>query len=142
VTTPASFPAATRDAQSARFFDALRDGVLLLRRCVPHGHLSAPETLLCTECASPSLDWAPACGAGRVVTWAAPYTRPDESGIARVSAVVGIVELQEGPWLRTRLLPADTARMRSGAAVILEIAETAGEPVYAFRLAGEDGPAC
>jgi uncharacterized protein len=142
VTTPASFPAATRDAQSARFFDALRDGVLLLRRCVPHGHLSAPETVLCTECGSPSLDWVPARGTGRVVSWTATYARPDESGTARVTAVAGIVELQEGPWLRAGLLPADPALMRSGAAVILEIAETAGEPVYTFRLAGEDSPAC
>jgi uncharacterized protein len=140
VTTP-SFPAASRDAQSARFFDALREGVLLLRRCVPHGHLSAPETVLCAECGSPSLDWAPAHGTGRVVSWTATYARPDESGTARVTAVAGIVELQEGPWLRAGLLPADPALMRSGAAVILEIAETAGEPVCAFRLAGEDGRA-
>jgi len=139
MTTPAGFPAAIRDARSASFFDALGKGILLLRRCVAHGHLSAPETMFCTGCGSPSLDWAPARGAGHVVSWTAIHTRPDESGATHVSVIVGIVELNEGPWLRARLLAADPAMVRSGVEVILEIVETEGEPIYAFRLAGEEG---
>jgi hypothetical protein len=51
-----------------------------------------------------------------------------------VSVLAGIVELQEGPWLRARLLAGDPAAVRSGAAVTLEVLETEGEPVYAFRV--------
>jgi uncharacterized protein len=138
----ASFPPATRDGRSAAFFDALGEGILLLRRCVPLGHLSAPETQLCTGCGSPSLEWAGACGTGHVVTWTAIHTRPDESGTTRVSVIVGIVELDEGPWLRARLLAADPATVCSGAKVILEIIETDGEPIYAFRLADQECAAC
>ena len=135
-------PAAVRDAQSAPFFDALGQGILLLRRCVPNGHFSAPETLFCAICASQSLDWAPASGTGHVVSWTAIHTRPDESGATRVSVIAGLVELDEGPWLRARLLAADPDTVRSGAKVILEILKTEGEPIYAFRLAGTEGTAC
>lgn len=144
MTTPAPFAPATRDAQSTPFFDALGAGILLLRRCVPHGHLSAPEVLFCTACESPSLKWAAARGVGHVVSWTAIHTRPDESGATRVSVIAGLVELDEGPWLRARLLAADPAQemngVRSGARVVLEIVQTEGEPIYAFRLAGEQSP--
>jgi uncharacterized OB-fold protein len=129
-----TFPPATRDAQSAAFFDALGEGILLLRRCVPHGHLGAPETLFCAGCGSPSLEWVKAGGAGQVVSWTAIHTRPDSSGATRVAVLVGIVELDEGPWLRARLLAADPAAVRSGARVALEVVRTEDEPIYAFRL--------
>lgn len=141
MTTTAGFAPATRDARSAPFFDALGEGTLLLRRCLPHGHLSAPETMFCAGCGSSSLEWAPARGTGHIVTWTAVHTRPDESGATRVSVIAGIVELDEGPWLRVRLLAADPAAVRTGAAVALEIVETEGELVPAFRLGG-DGAAC
>jgi uncharacterized protein len=139
VTTPARFPPAVRDDRSAAFFDALGRGVLLLRRCQPHGHLSAPEVLYCAECGSPVLDWAQALGTGHVVTWTAVHTRPDESGATQVSVVAGLVELDEGPWLRARLLAADPAAVRSGAAVRLEVVATEGELIPGFRLAEGDG---
>jgi uncharacterized OB-fold protein len=132
-----SFPPAARDAQSAAFFDALGQGFLLLRRCVPHGHLGAPETLFCTGCGSPSLEWAKARGTGHVVSWTAIHTRPDDSGATRVSVLVGIIELDEGPWLRARLLAADPASVRSGARVTMEVIQTGDEPICAFRLEGE-----
>jgi uncharacterized OB-fold protein len=132
--TTTGFPPATRDSRSAPFFDALGDGVLLLRRCAPHGHLSAPEVWFCADCGSPDLAWTPARGTGHVVTWTAIHTRPDETGATSVSVLAGIVELEEGPWLRARLLAADPATVRSGAAVTLEIVQTEGEPVYAFRV--------
>lgn len=132
--TAPGFPPATRDARSAPFFDALGNGVLLLRRCTRHGHLSAPEVGFCAWCGSSDLAWIPARGTGRVVTWTAIHTRPDETGATSVSVIAGIVELEEGPWLRARLLAADPATVASDAAVTLEILPTEAEPIYAFRV--------
>ncbi|WP_238015201.1 OB-fold domain-containing protein [Dactylosporangium sp. AC04546] len=136
MTRSGGFPPATRDDRSAQFFDTLAEGTLLLRRCVSHGHLSAPEVLFCAECGSPDLEWTPSQGGGHVVTWTAIHSRPDRSGATVVSAIAGIVELHEGPWLRARLLAADPAAVRSGAAVRLEVVETDGESIYAFRIVG------
>ncbi|HEX4658277.1 MAG TPA: OB-fold domain-containing protein [Streptosporangiaceae bacterium] len=133
MTTPGRLAPATRDEWSAPFFDALGNGALLLRRC-RRGHLSAPEVWFCAECGSPDLAWTRARGTGHVVTWTAIHTRPDETGATSVSVLAGIVELEEGPWLRSRLLAADPATVRSGAAATLAIVHTEGEPVYAFRV--------
>jgi uncharacterized protein len=135
------FAPAVRDERSAPFFDALRQGSLLLRRCLARGHVSAPEVTFCAVCGDAGLDWATARGGGHIVTWTAIHSRPDESGRTQVSVIVGIVELDEGPWLRARLLPDDTAlagdsvAVRSGARVTLEIITGEAEPIYAFRLA-------
>ena len=139
MTPPGQFPPAVRDARSAPFFDALGRGSLLLRRCLRHGHVSAPEVMFCAACGDPGLEWAPARGRGHVVTWTAIHSRPDGSGNTEVSVVVGIVELDEGPWLRARLLADDPAAVRSGDRVSLEIMKGAGEPIYAFRVTGVTG---
>ncbi|WP_433190083.1 Zn-ribbon domain-containing OB-fold protein [Actinoallomurus sp. CA-150999] len=126
---------AVRDERSAAFFDVLKEGTLLLRRCRPHGHLSAPEVLFCATCADPDLGWSAARGTGRVVSWTAIHSRPDPSGATTVNTIVGVVELDEGPWLLARLLAPD---IRTGMTVRLEVVETGGEPIYAFRPAGDE----
>lgn len=129
-----SLEPAVRDARSAEFFDALGRGALLLRRCTPHGHLSAPEVLLCASCGSGALDWSVAAGTGHLVSWTAVHSRPGPSGPAGPVVLAGIVELDEGPWLRARLLTGDSTAIRTGARVQLRIHRGAGEPVPAFEL--------
>jgi uncharacterized OB-fold protein len=123
---------AIRDERSAPFFDALRDGRLLLWRCRPHGHISAPEVMFCAECDANDLEWTDAAGTGSIVSWTALHSRPDDAGATTVTAHVGLVELVEGPWLLARLMSHDADQVRTGAAVELQVID-AGEPIYAFR---------
>jgi uncharacterized OB-fold protein len=129
-------PAAIRDERSAEFFDALADGRLLIRRCVPHGHPSSPDVMFCAECGNPGLEWVQAQGDGKVVSWTAIHGRPDETGATMVNVFVGLVELIEGPWLLARLLVDDEGDLCIGADVVLSVLATDGEPIYAFRLSG------
>lgn len=98
----------TRDAASAPFYDGTARGELLLRRCESCGLLSAPRVETCSSCGSTGLGWAPAQGAGTLVTWTVVH-----GGDTRV--VAGLVELAEGPWLHARIVgiaPEDvTARL-------------------------------
>ncbi len=127
--------AAIRDERSAEFFDALAEGQVVIRRCVPHAHLSAPDVMFCSECHTRDLEWVPAEGDGTVVSWTAIHGRPDETGSTSVTAYVGLVELTEGPWLLARLLVEDPADLHIGVEVQVRVLATDGEPIYAFQVA-------
>jgi len=126
---------AIRDERSAAFFDALAEGRLLLKRCAPHGHLSAAEVMFCAECGSADLAWSESQGLGEVVSWTAIHSRPDEHGRTTITRVVGVVELVEGPWLLAPLL-VDPATLSIGDPVILQPlgGEGEGEPIPAFAV--------
>ena len=130
--------AAIRDERSAAFFDALAEGRLLLKRCAPHGHLSAAEVLFCAECGSADVAWSESQGRGDVVSWTAIHSRPDENGRTTITTVVGVVELTEGPWLLAPLLVEDPATLSIGDTVILRPLrpEGEGEPIPAFAPRG------
>ncbi|MFI5627736.1 Zn-ribbon domain-containing OB-fold protein [Nocardioides sp. NPDC051685] len=93
---------ARRDEMTAEWFDALNAGRLLLRTC-PRGHRSRPDVLVCDHCGALDLGWAEAGGRGTVVARAVDHsTRP--------ATCLVIVELDEGPWLTTRLEGASVER--------------------------------
>jgi uncharacterized OB-fold protein len=91
----------TRDADAAEFFDAARRGVFLLGRRRSTGQYIDPATVA-QQPDDPDLEYAPAGGAGRVVSWATVRSRADDSD-EPVRTVVSIVELDEGPWWWTQL---------------------------------------
>ncbi len=94
MTAPGRAPA-RRDEMTAAWFDGLNSGRLLLRSC-PRGHRSRPDVLACDVCGTLDLGWAEARGRGRVVAVALDHaTRPFTN--------LAIVELDEGPWLTTRV---------------------------------------
>jgi hypothetical protein len=125
--------AVARDDASAPFFDAAAAGRLLVQRCADCGHWVAPYTRMgltlerCPECSSDRLAWAPASGAGTLVTWTVVHTRDGPS------PPVGVVELAEGPWLTARV-DADPEALRAGMPVTVGFARPGGgEPVPFFR---------
>lgn len=96
--------AATRDDHSTPFFDALAEGRLLLRRDPRSGRWHRPTAVTASD--GQPLEWSPASGTGTVESWAVVHSRDDDP------VLVAIVELDEGPWLRTRLVdlaPGDLA---------------------------------
>ncbi|WP_433502166.1 Zn-ribbon domain-containing OB-fold protein [Pseudonocardia halophobica] len=97
-----------RDAASAAFFDGTSRGELLLRRCTTCGHASEPATETCPACTGRELDWEPAAGTGVLVSWAVVHTRSQES---TVRTPVGLVELDEGPWLEMQVVGIDPDRL-------------------------------
>jgi uncharacterized OB-fold protein len=90
---------ARRDDSTVTWFEALRQGQLLLRGC-PEGHFSRPDVLTCDVCASPDLTWVPSGRAGVIVARAFDHHGQHPSGL--VTELV-VVELDEGPWLITRV---------------------------------------
>jgi uncharacterized OB-fold protein len=117
MTTPGR-ATARRDDATAEWFDALRDGRLLLRAC-RDGHLSRPDVLACDLCAATDLGWHPAGGRGVVVSLAVDHSTDPATRLA-------VVELTEGPWLLTRV---EGGPVERGASVLVEIFRPVdGEP--------------
>lgn len=137
--------AARRDDDTGPWFDALAEGTLLLRRCARCSHHARPDAVGCPACRAGGgdLTWARASGRGVVVSRIVDRAG-ERAGLAPV--VLGIVELDEGPWLHARLLPADPpdppdpadpvdGSPAIGEAVVLVVltpADGEGEPVPAF----------
>jgi uncharacterized OB-fold protein len=86
----------TRDSVTADFFDATRHGVFLLCRRRSTGEYLDPATLAARPGDS-DLEYSPAAGGGRIVSWATLHGVKVDTGEPD-RTVVGIVELDEGPW--------------------------------------------
>lgn len=98
--------AVRRDPATAGFFDGTARGEFLLRRCADCGALGEPYLRQCRVCESARLEWMPASGRGRVISWSVVHGRPAEDGV-RPRAVVAIAELDEGPHWWAEILDAD-----------------------------------
>ena len=114
-----------RDEHSAPFFDAAAEGTLLLRFSPSSGEWSEPAALLCSVTQADDLEWRAASGTAELVTWTVKpaRTKAGESASRTDSppdsrpapdAVIGIVELAEGPWLTLQLVDAEGAVLRAG----------------------------
>jgi hypothetical protein len=123
-----------RDEASAPFFDAARDGRLLVRRCDGCGRLFPPAQASCPD--GRSLEWHEVAGTATLVTWAVDdgtSTAPELANATGDGEVIGVVELAGGLWLNAALPGVDPTALRDGMAMRVEFLELGGgEPVPTF----------
>jgi len=129
---PLGGPPVDRDEASAGFFDAAAHGRLAVRRCVTEDGLFAPEVARCPRCGA-ATEWITVSGRGRLVTWAVVHRSPHPALAEVVPYVTAVVELAEGPWLRTRLAVDDASSLAPGLPVAVALARPPeGESVPCF----------
>jgi uncharacterized OB-fold protein len=116
------------DERSAPFFAAAARDTLLIKRCVSCGHWLDPEATGCTQCGSADPQWEAACGRGTVISWA--VLPAGKSAMADAPSVLALVELDEGPWLHTRLEGASHVASQPGLRVIAHFAHPADGESY------------
>src|SRR5690625_8043555 len=86
------------DEYSIPFFDAAREGRLLLRYSPSRDEWSEPAARYCAITQATDLCWREASGYGKLISWTVKPSRTrGEEQLPEV--VLGIVELEEGPWL-------------------------------------------
>lgn len=123
-----------RDDPSAPFFDAAREGRLLIRRCPACGRLFVPHQDHCPD--GDELEWVAAEGTATLVTWTVDHgagVSPELTSATGAGEVSGIVELTEGPWLHTAVPGVDPAALEAGLAMRVEFVTLGGgEPVPTF----------
>jgi uncharacterized OB-fold protein len=115
------------DDRSAPFFAAAARDVLLIKRCARCDRWLDPGATGCPGCGAADPRWEPAAGRGCLISWA----------VADPPSVLALVELDEGPWLHTRLDGVGgpgTAAPRAGLRVIAHFVHPAeGESYPVFR---------
>ena len=94
-----------RDDDSVEFFDGTARGELMIKQCEACGHYLRPDAMACSKCHGSELSWTKSSGRGSLVSWIVVH--------GPTSAVVGLVELDEGPWLHGRLVASTPCRSRS-----------------------------
>jgi uncharacterized OB-fold protein len=100
------------NAENQTFFEAAREGRLLLKRCLTCGELHYYPRAVCPFCASERTEWVPAQGRGTI------YSFSVMRRVARPYALA-YVTLDEGVTMLTNLVDCDLDRLRIGDAVRL-----------------------
>jgi uncharacterized OB-fold protein len=123
-----------RDAATAQFFDGTAAGEFRLRRSRVTGEVLAPQCVI-DSTGSTDLEWIVAAGTGRLVSWAVSFGKPKD-GVQVAQSVVGIVQLDEGPWWWAEILEANPEAMRADLPVYVDFVRPEGSPetVPAFRV--------
>ena len=99
------------DAASRPFFEAAREGVLVLRRCrscatfmSPIGGIGTPLRPRCVRCFSGDLEWAPATGKATLYSFALMHQLYDPSFADVLPYNISVAELDEGVRLTTNVV--------------------------------------
>jgi uncharacterized OB-fold protein len=90
-------PLPLADADTAVFWQGLRDGRLLLQHCLDCRNVQYYQQGMCRQCGGERLEHRPASGRGTVYSYSVVHRAPGPAFKADVPYAVLLVELQEGP---------------------------------------------
>lgn len=94
------------------FWDATREGRLLIQQCAQcKANIFYPR-LFCPECHSDRLGWVEASGKGTVYAYTVVHNNSPSAFLADVPYVVAIVRLDEGVQMCTNIVGCDPAAVR------------------------------
>ncbi len=102
-----TIPSPPINAENRPFFDATREGRLLLKRCKACNEFHYYPRAICPYCASVRTEWVAAQGRGRIYAF---------SVMRRVAQpyAIAYVTLDEGITMLTNLVDCDLDRLRIG----------------------------
>ncbi|MFQ5342242.1 MAG: Zn-ribbon domain-containing OB-fold protein [Anaerolineae bacterium] len=91
------------------FWNAAREGRLLIQRCQDcRQHIFYPR-LRCPFCLSERIDWVESSGRGAVYTFSVVQNNPPSAFAEDVPFVIAIVRLEEGVQMMTNIVGCDPA---------------------------------
>jgi len=86
------------------FWLSLRDGQLILQTCSDCGERRFPDSPVCPRCLSAQSTWTPASGRGTLWSWIVMHQKYFAAFADEVPYAVGFIQLDEGPFIISRLL--------------------------------------
>lgn len=124
--TPARVPPSpVPDPSTLGFWQAAREGKLLLGRNASTGRLHYPPRPVCPFDDVGEVEYVPASGRGTIYTFSVMR--------AKTPYAIAYVELEEGPRVMTNIVDCDLEALRIGQAVRLVFVDSeGGQPVPMF----------
>jgi uncharacterized OB-fold protein len=107
--------------ETQAFWDAAKEGKLLIKQCRACGELHYYPRALCPFCFSDQTEWREAKGHGTIYSYSVMRRAP-------VPYAIAYVTLEEGPTMMTGLVDCDFDRLKIGQSVKLVFKPTQGGP--------------
>ena len=127
------FDLPTPDDHTREFWDAAREGKLLIKRCAACRRAHYYPRTFCPHCWSTKVSWEEASGRGSLYTYSVVHQNDLPPFNERVPYVAAIVELDEGPRVMTNVVDCDLGALRVGMAVQVQfrsLTEDLSIPVF------------
>ena len=133
-TVPRPAPLVTELSEG--FWQGVREGRLVIQRCVACGLLRHYPQPMCPACRSLGFDWAPVSGRGRIYSYTIAHRAFHPAWQAHVPYAIATIELDEGVRMVCDLLgtPPEAVAIDARVEVFFEDLPAQG-PMPRFRLA-------
>jgi uncharacterized OB-fold protein len=121
------------DEHSQAFWDAAREGRLLIQRCEACGEHQWYPRQHCVHCFATDPEWVQAAGTGRLHTFTVLRKTPNAEFTADLPYAFAIVELDEGVRMATRIVdvPLDELACEMAVRVVFRAGDD-GQPLPCF----------
>lgn len=110
-------PAPEPTPQTSAFWEACRQGTLLLEFCPTCQAYQFYPRGFCSRCGGESVEWRPSGGRGTVYAWTVTWRAPSPAW--EVPYVVAVIQLDEGPRLYANVIGEDAVDVAVGDPVVL-----------------------
>ena len=116
-----TIPAPPMNPEVQPFFDAARQGKLLVKRCAACNEFHHYPRAICPFCGSDRTEWKEASGRGVIYSWSVLRRANPPYALAYVT-------LAEGPTMMTNIVDCDLDKIRIGQNVKVVFKPTDGGP--------------
>lgn len=99
---------------SKPFWNATREGKLLLKTCRECGHIDHPPYLYCTKCGSDNCEWVKASGKATLYAFAINEYGVPFPFMPDLPYVTALVDLKEGPRMLSNVVECDPKELTNG----------------------------
>lgn len=125
---PKKYPAPQINPETQPFWDAAKQGRLLIKRCKACGEAHYFPRAICPFCFSDQTEWEQSSGEGAIYTFS--LMRKSPSG----PYAIGWVNLKEGPAVLTNFVDCDPQTLSIGRKVKVVFKPTDGAPLPFFTV--------
>jgi uncharacterized protein len=110
----------TIEEDTRPFWDAAREGRLLIRRCRSCGRPHHYPRPFCPHCWSDAVQWVEASGRATLYTWSVVFTNDLPPFSERLPYVAAVVDLEEGVRLMTNVIGCEPDRLEIGMPLVVD----------------------